>query len=200
MFDRFYDIIDYVFPVYIIQRNDTLSIEDRRPTYNTFASGLCVLLFGLGAAITFFFAGLREAAYWIGPAAAWLVSLLFAIKGTFREIYVFDKPSDTYVLTRQNVFGKDVIQGNLSQIGAVRFEGSDSDDDNPYDIALLMQGMLLGQPDTQILRENPPAFNNYEIEERIADAISSFLNIKREDEDTVAPKSDDESLITLGLD
>lgn len=198
MFDRFYDIIDYTFPVYIIRRDDTLSIEDRRPTYNTFVSGLCVLLFGLGAAITFLFSGLHEAAYWIGPAVGWLVSLLFAIKGTFREIYVFDKPSDTYILTRQNVFRKDVIQGSLSQIGAVRIEGSESDDDNPYNIALLMQGMLLGQSDTQILRENPPVFNNYEIESRIADAISSFLNIKQEDDKAIAP--DDESLITLGLD
>ena len=183
MFQRYYDIIDYLFPVYIIRRDDTLSIEDRRPTLATTISGLAFAGFLLGAVATIFFYGFTgEVGYWLGPAAGWFVALLFAINGTFREIYVFDKTSDTYIFTRQSVLKKDVLQGSLSQFRAVQVECRTDDDDSNYMVALLMQGMLLGQPDTQILRENPPAFNSYDVEVRIAGAISSFLNIERQDD------------------
>jgi hypothetical protein len=183
VFERYYDIINYLFPLRILRIGDTLSIEDRRPTLSTFVSALCFLGFLAGAAVTVFIYGFTgEVAYWVGPAAGWLVSFLFAINGTFREIYVFDKPTDTYTFTRQSVLKKDVLEGSLSQFRAVQLERRTSDDDDNYMVALLMQGMLLGQPDTQILRENPPAFNNYETEERIAQAISSFLNIKQADD------------------
>jgi hypothetical protein len=186
MFERYYDIIDYLFPVRIIRIGETLSIEDRRPTSIMFISALCVLVFFTGAVMTVFFNGFTgEVGYWLGPTAGWLVSLLFAINGTFREIYVFDKPGDTYRFTRQSIFKKDVLEGSLSQFRAVQLERRSSDDDSTYMVALLMQGMLLGQPDTQILRENPPIFNNYETEERIAGAISSFLNIKQADDTDV---------------
>src|SRR5215470_9901093 len=108
MFDRFYDILDYLFPVYIIKRDQTLSIEDRRPTAITFISGSLSILFLAGAAATIALKGFTsDVGYVLGPAAGFLVSFAFGIKGTFREIYVFDKPSDTYIFTRQSIWKKD---------------------------------------------------------------------------------------------
>ena len=49
-----------------------------------------------------------------------------------------------------------------------------------YMVALLNGGMLFGQSDTQILREDPPFLNSRATESRIAAAIAKFLNIPRE--------------------
>jgi hypothetical protein len=43
MFEPIYRILDYIFPVYIINRNEVLTIEDRRPTRNMVLSILGVL-------------------------------------------------------------------------------------------------------------------------------------------------------------
>jgi hypothetical protein len=49
-----------------------------------------------------------------------------------------------------------------------------------YMVALLRQGLLFGQSDTQILRQNPPLWSSRRTEGRIANAIGKFLNIPRE--------------------
>lgn len=72
------------------------------------------------------------------------------------------------------------MEGSLSQIRAVQVERRSDEDSEIYMVALLMQGLLLGAPDTQILRENKPALNSRAAETRIAAAISKFLNINRQ--------------------
>ena len=181
------DIINYLVGVYIHDRNDVLVIEDRRPTRNMFFSMLgflAMLGFVLAYVLTLltnFNIGLKfNAISWTFFGAALVAALYFGISGTFREIYVFDKPNDTFTFTRQSVFNKDVLQGSLSQFRAVQIERRTDDDSQIYMVALLTQGLLLGQPETQFLREKRPLFNSRAAESRIATAISKSLNIKRQ--------------------
>jgi len=184
MFERFYDIIDYILPVYIIRRDEVLSIEDRRPTTD-------MLLSGAGAFILIWLAG--QTTYWAFseetlfkfaiPAVAAAGYLIYRVlTRTFREIYVFDKTKDTYWFTRQSVLRKEVIQGSASQFRAAEvIRKTVSSEDGSYctyQAALLQQpGLLLGTDETQILREDVPIYNRQVTEERIASAISRFLNI-----------------------
>jgi hypothetical protein len=110
---------------------------------------------------------------------ALVAALVFIIRGTFREVYVFDKTRDAYIFTRQSVLKKDVLEGSASQFRAVQLQLRSTEDNDTYMVTLLMQGMLLGQSDTQILRESPPVFNSYDAEARIANAIAKFLAIDR---------------------
>ena len=185
--DYFRNLINHICGVWIVARDEVLIIEDRRPTLRTalsFGALLIVLAFAVWSWLTgtlkldginiFFFAFVV------------IVALIFAFKDNFREVYVFNKKTDTYTFTRQSILRKDVLEGSASQFRAVQIErrrtegNNDQIDTEKYMVALLMQGMLLGQSDTQILRETPPFLNSLEAERRIAAAISKFLNIPRQ--------------------
>ncbi|MEP6850010.1 MAG: hypothetical protein ABI999_14220 [Acidobacteriota bacterium] len=183
MFDGILVILDYIFPVYIIRREEVLVIEDRRPTRTMFfsiAGLLAIVAFGIWGWFshrvvldTFTFT-------LFGGAVA--VALFFCIRGNFRETYIFDKSKDTYFFTRQSVFKKDVIQGSASQFRAVevidKVTYTDDDEVHTFHAALLQQpGLLLGTDETVILRESAPIYNRRQTEERIARVLSSFLDV-----------------------
>jgi hypothetical protein len=78
---------------------------------------------------------------------------------------------------------KDVLEGSASQFRAVQVElktGASDDDREYYMVALLCQGPLFGQSETQVLREDPPMLNTRATANRIASAISKFLDIPRQ--------------------
>lgn len=191
------DLINFIFPVYIITRDDVLMIEDRRPTLSMFLSGVgfIAILGYVGPVVVGDWVGIdlgqkpKELPFFF-IGAFLIVILFFVVRGTFREVYVFDKTRDVYTFTRQSVIKKDISEGSLSQFRAVQVERRPNDEGGEkYMVALLMQGLLLGASDTQILREKPPVFNSVAAETRIANSISKFLNIKRQGVVDVGPYS-----------
>ena len=184
MLEPIYRILDFIFPVYIINRDQVLSIEDRRPTRNMFLSIvglLVVIVFATwgwfshtliidGLTLTLFGAALGAALY-------------FCLRGTFRELYVFDKTTDTYTFIRQSVLRKDIVQGAASLYQSVEVlcveEQKDSWTVYHYHAALLQDpSMLFGADEVQKLRESKPMYNCEQTEINIASAISRFLNIR----------------------
>lgn len=201
MLEKIFDIINYIFPVYIIDHNDALYIEDRRPTGRMLILGpaaLALLAYALYLFASYLWAGATPGenpwllvALIVGSA----VCALLALSGTFREIYVFDKPRDTFVFTSQSLLKKDVIEGGLSQFRAVEVEAIDVDDNNfVYRVVLLQHGPFLSGSDRHILRESETLFGSRRDEARIANAISKFLGIER-----VGVLTDHEDLTLLKL-
>ena len=193
-------MLGFVFGPYIVVFDDVLTIEDRRPTLKmVLASGALVAIVVIAGWGWLTGSLIVDGLTIIFGAAALGVALFFVVKGNFREVYIFDKKMDTYTFTRQSVLRKDVLEGSASQFRAVQIEKRIRDDRDldemafdqvlhtdsrsggeTYMVALLNGGMLFGQSDTQILREDPPFLNSRATESRIAAAIAKFLNIPRE--------------------
>jgi hypothetical protein len=194
------DMLNYIAGVTIINKDDVLYIEDRRPTQK------------MGLSLGGFLAVLAIAVWsWLSDGVTldafrltiilipFVVALYFITTNNFREIYIFNKKTDSFSFTRQSVFRKDVLEGSASQFRAVQVEKRIGDDRDfgdivsdgirgtdsrggmeSYMVALMCQGLLFGQSDTQILRENPPLLSLRKTEVRIAKAISKFLGIPSE--------------------
>lgn len=179
------NVIDYLFGVYIYDRGDMLVIEDRRPTAGIFISlvGIaCIVLFLLvSAALSLFGLGFdlgTGIGAFAGLIATFMVMFLFSLGGTLREVYTFDKANDTYRFTRRGIFRSDVLEGSASQFCGVRIDQRNTDEDSVYMVTLLLGGMLFGQSEAQPLREDPPIFNSYHREAKIAEAISRVISTK----------------------
>lgn len=181
----YHNVIDYLFGVYIYDRGDMLVIEDRRPTAGIFISlvGIaCIVLFLLvSAALSLFGLGFdvwTGTGAFAGLIATFTVMFLFSLGGTLREVYTFDKANDTYRFTRRGIFRSDVLEGSASQFCGVRIDQRNTDEDSVYMVTLLLGGMLFGQSEAQPLREDPPIFNSYHREAKIAEAISRVISTK----------------------
>jgi len=177
------DMISYLFGVSIIDRDDVLYIEDRRPTFMMFLSVAFALVVVVIAAWTWFTSGIRIDIFSVGLAVvAFGAAAYFCSRGNYKETYVFNKKTDTFTFTRRSLLNKDELEGSASQFRAVQVElrtGTSDDDREYYMVALLCQGLLFGQSDTQILREDPPMLNTRTTANRIANAIAKFLDIPR---------------------
>lgn len=179
------NVIDYLFGVYIYDRGDMLVIEDRRPTAGIFISlvGIaCIVLFLLvSAALSLFGLGFdlgTGIGAFAGLIATFMVMFLFSLGGTLREVYTFDKANDTYRFTRRGIFRSHVLEGSASQFCGVRIDQRNTDEDSVYMVTLLLGGMLFGQSEAQPLREDPPIFNSYHREAKIAEAISRVISTR----------------------
>lgn len=194
------ETIKYLFGVRIVDNDNVLYIEDRRPTQGIgFSVGvvLIVVLVEIWGWFTnrLLIDGL-SITFTILPVGA---AIYFLIKNNFRETYIFNKNTDSFTFTRQSLFRSDVLEGSASQFRAVQVLKRIADDrdfaeivsdqftnsDNrsgrvTYMVALMCGGLLLGQSETQILRESPPLLSLHSTERRIASAISKFLNIPSE--------------------
>ena len=187
--ETYRNIIDYLFGVYIDDRGNLLVIEDRRPTAGIFISivgmaGIALFIL-ISSALNLIGLGIdlwSSLGAFAGLIATFAILFLFSLGGTFREVYIFDKAKDTYRFTRRGILKSDVLEGSASQFCGVRIDKRNSDDDSVYMVTLLLDGMLFGQPGTQTLREDPPVFNSYHREAKIAEAISRFIGIKSIDE------------------
>ena len=182
------NVIDYLFGVYIYDRDGLLVIEDRRPTAGIFISlvGIAGIVVFLLVSAAFSLVGLGFDLWsgigaFAGLIATFTVMFLFSLGGTLREVYTFDKANDTYRFTRRGIFKSDVLEGSASQFCGVRIDKRTSDEDSVYMVTLLLGGMLFGQSEAQPLREDPPIFNSYHGEAKIAEAISRFINTKSND-------------------
>lgn len=172
------DITGYFFPVTIVERYDVLYIVDRRPNLALMGYGLGAIGLGIFTAFLGYQMFLHGWAWWIVLLALGTIGLaVMALKSDFQEVYVFDKPADTYTFTRRNLFGSDEQRGTLSEFHSVQIHEVTGEDSEAYAVVLLMQGMMFGRSSTQVLRENRPLFNSESTEWQIAEEISAFLKI-----------------------
>ncbi|MEP7074479.1 MAG: hypothetical protein ABI878_01610 [Acidobacteriota bacterium] len=189
MFDRFFDVLDYIFPVYVIERDEIMVIDDRRPTARMVYSLLASLTVIIVAGWAWWSKAVIPDAFALSVFAAILAATLyFCVRGNYRETYVFNRSKDIYIFTRRSIIKKDVTEGAASQFRAAEVIRQVSYDDNGYEnfayrAALLQQpGLLFGTDETLILRENAPIYNSRGAEAKIARAIATFLNITNNQE------------------
>lgn len=106
------------------------------------------------------------------------VCLVLSFRGTIREVYYFDKTTDSYAFVRQFIHRREMIEGAMSQFSGAYVKTQTNDDSESYFVMLKQEGMFLTGVSEQTLREEVPIFNSFDIEARIANAISGFLPSK----------------------
>ncbi len=168
----------FLIPLRIIRRPESLTIFDYRPTFIMFLAMAFALFLATSLILLIFkFELIDSFAMW--AIGLFLVgSVVFMFRGTVREVYNFDKTSDSYTFVRQFIHRREVIQGSLSQFTGARVKTVEDDDSESFFVVLNQEGMFLTGASEQILREEVPIFNSFDSEARIATAISGFLSAK----------------------
>jgi hypothetical protein len=183
VYDRLWGLIAERFgfyaPVWIINRPETLTIADYRPTMLMLLAAAGFL--GFSAVFIFFIVKIGwivdSFGFWALGLFA-LVCLALSFSGTIREVYYFDKTTDSYAFVRQFIHRKEVIEGALSQFTGAYVKTQSNDESESYYVMLKQEGMFLTGVSEQTLRDVVPIFNSYDNEARIADAIAGFLPAK----------------------
>ena len=182
-FERIWQMISdrfgFIIPLRIIRRPETLTIIDYRPTGLMFLTTLGFL--GFAAAFGFLLYktwALDSFGLWTLLVIA-IVCLALSFRGTIREVYFFDKTTDTYAFVRQFIHRKEVIEGSMSQFTGAYVKTQTNDESESYFVVLNQEGMFLTGVSEQTLREAVPIFNSFAREADIANAISAFLPSKR---------------------
>lgn len=180
--DKIRDMIAFAVPVRIIARPERLIIQDYRPTmvmllavlgFFVFAGFLIWMLVRFGTAV---------GGVGIGTMVLLAIVCLAVavVKGTIREVYVFDRASETYVFVRQYLHRKEVIEGAINQFTGARVEThTHEENQKSYTVALRQEGMFLTGVSEQTLREDIPILNSFSNEADIANAIDDFLHRTR---------------------
>jgi len=179
LWEAVWDRCSVIFPLLIIRQPERLTIMDYRPTLTMLLTALGFLL--LGVSFVFLFFGMDIAIVsGLWTIAAPLVVLGFLLfRGTIREVYCFDKTTDSYTFVRQFIHRKDVIEGALSQFTSASVKTERNEDSETYYVILKQEGMFLTGVSEQALRQEVPIFNSFDKEARIANAISSYLSPNR---------------------
>jgi hypothetical protein len=162
-------------PVFIARRPEALTILDYRPTlWMCLAGAACLALSGVSVYVLVIYAW---EGWELSLAAAALAAVCFALlfRGTIREVYQFDKTTETYVFTRQFIHRQELIEGSIGQFTGAYVKTVSGDESESYFVVLNQEGMFLTGVTDQTLRENVSLFNSYSTEARIANAISGFL-------------------------
>lgn len=184
VFDRLWQQISgrfgFIAPVWIVNRTESLTIIDYRPTLLMFltATGFVVLAIAFFL-LLFWFTTTDSLILWVTGIPA-IACAFFLFGGTIRESYYFDKTTDEYVFVRQFIHRKEVIEGALSQFKGAYVKTETVEDDECYYVVLKQDAMFLTGVDEQTLREKVPIFNSFSNETRIANAISDFLSSKQQ--------------------
>ena len=182
------NMVNWLVGVRIITRPDQLIIEDRRPTWPMLFSLLGVIVFPLAFVFRYFFGdgvAIDSTGNWLLGAAT-LVCIALSFRGTIRELYIFDRPTDTYHFARLFLYKKEVIEGTIQQFRGVGVETTVTEDGEgnervKHSVVLRQDGLLFGASPNQPIRESKPALNFWNTEGRIAQAIHKFLDIPRVD-------------------
>ena len=180
MIEKILDMIAFAKPLRIIERPDKLVIQDYRPTWWMV---LCFagFLFFAGMFVTFLIKidiGVNSVGLW-GTGLFSVGLLVFAFRGTIREVYYFDRTTDSYAFVRQFIHRKEVIEGAMSQFTGAYVKTVTDDESKSYFVMLRQDGMFLTGVSEQTLREVPPILNSFSNEGDIANAISAFLSSSR---------------------
>lgn len=173
------DNIGFMAPVLVIDRPESLTVLDYRPNLMMLLSAAGFLVFAGLFGWSLMTLGLDV------PIALWatgipaVICLVLTFRGTIREVYIFDRTTDSYALIRQFLYKKDVVEGTLSQFtGAYVKTVTDPEAGSAYYVVLKQEGMFLTGVEEQTLREQPPVLSSFSTESRIANAISNFLSKK----------------------
>jgi len=169
------DRISVIFPLFIIRQPERLIIQDYRPTLTMFLTAVGVLILGVSFVLLFFGADIAILSGLWTIAVPFIVLGFLLFKGTIREVYCFDKSTDTYTFVRQFIHRKEVIEGALSQFKSVYVKTETNEDSETYYVILKQEGMFLTGVNEQTLREEVPVFNSFDKEALIANAISGYL-------------------------
>lgn len=180
-------MFSFIRPIRVIERPERLIVQDYRPTWAMFLCLAGFVVFGI-AFVGFVLdvdTGIDSFGMWAAGIAS-LVCFALSFRGTIREVYYFDKTTDSYAFVRQFIHRKEVIEGGLGQFRAVRVHKEIRTDgernrSTRYIVSLLQDGMLLGGAHEQPLRDPTPILNWHANQIRIASAISSFLKIELHD-------------------
>lgn len=174
--DKIRGMIAFATPLRVISRPERLIVQDYRPTTVMLLAGV-----GVGVFAVFFFllllrgdAGVDSFGLWATGIVA-VACLAACLRGTLREVYIFDRPSDSYTFVRQFIHRKETIEGALTQFTGARVETHHHENGESYTVVLRQEGMFLTGVAEQTLREEVPVLNSYTNETRIADAIARFL-------------------------
>jgi hypothetical protein len=183
IFDRLWRAVfgrfEYLVPLWIVRRPESLVIYDYRPTFLMFLAAACFVVLAVFAVLAFLNVADSIPTLIGATAAPIVVGIFLLFKFTVREVYYFDQAKDSYALVRQFVFRKEVIEGSLSQFTGAYVKTESDDNNKSYFVVLQQEGMFLTGASEQILREEVPLFNSFEREARIAGAISSCVSAKR---------------------
>ncbi len=187
IFDRLWaqivgDRFSFLVPLWIARRPESLTILDYRPTVLGFFAAVGFVVFTVLFFLFLFKFDMPDSyGLWFTGTPA-LVCLLLTLKGTIREAYYFDRSRESYAFVRQFVYGREVIEGSLSQFTGAYvksetiYNSESSASSTSYFVVLQQEGMFLTGVSEQTLREEVPIFNSYAREARIANAISVFLH------------------------
>ena len=173
-----WDRFAFLIPLRIIRRPETLTILDYRPTFFMFLTAAGFVVLAVSFVLLFFKINTADSfGLWAtGIFAA--VCLVLSFRGTIREVYYFDKTTDSYAFVRQFIHRREMIEGAMSQFSGAYVKTQTNDDSESYFVMLKQEGMFLTGVSEQTLREEVPIFNSFDIEARIANAISGFLPSK----------------------
>jgi len=169
------DRFSVIFPLFIVRQPERLIIQDYRPTLTMFLTAVGVLILGVSFVLLFFGADIAILSGLWTIAVPFIVLGFLLFKGTIREVYCFDKSTDTYTFVRQFIHRKEVIEGALSQFKSVYVKTETNEDSETYYVILKQEGMFLTGVTEQTLREEVPVFNSFDKEALIANAISGYL-------------------------
>lgn len=172
------DRFAFFVPLRIIRRPESLTILDYRPTFTMFVTVVGFVILAVSFVLIYLNvdSAISSGLWAIGAPAA--VSVFFMFRGTIREVYYFDKTTDSYAFIRQFIHRKEVIEGAMSQFTGASVKTERNDETECYYVILNQDGMFLTGVGEQTLREEVPMFNTYDREARIANAISGFLTSK----------------------
>lgn len=180
VFDRLWAMISdrfgFIVPLWVIRRPESLTILDYRPTFMMFLTALGFAILAVSFVLYFFKINDSFGLWAIGIPAA--LCIIFLFRGTIREVYYFDKRTDSYSFVRQFIHRKEVIEGSISQFTGAHVKTERHEQSETYFVILKQEGMFLTGVSEQTLREEVPLFNSFEREARIANAISSFISSK----------------------
>jgi small-conductance mechanosensitive channel len=182
VFDRLWAMIldrfGFIAPLWIIRRPESLTIQDYRPTFTMFLTLVGFAILAVSFVLLFFKVD-RAASLGLWAIGAPLaVCVIFLFRGTVREVYYFERATDSYAFVRQFIHRREVIEGAMSQFTGAYVKTESNDDSKSYFVILKQEGMFLAGIGEQTLREEVPIFNSFEREAEIADAISEFLASK----------------------
>ena len=177
--EKIRDMVAFAVPLRIIARPERLIIEDYRPTWMMLLAGGGFLVFAV--LFVSFLVGTVIGADSFGLWAMLIMSLVClagAVRGTIREVYVFDRTAGSYAFVRQFIHRKEVIEGALTQFTGARVETHTHEDSKSYTVVLRQEGMFLTGVSEQTLRDEIPILNSFHNEASIANAIDEFLHRK----------------------
>lgn len=183
VYDRLWEQISdrfaFIAPLWIIRRPESLTIQDYRPTLTMFLTLVGFAILGVSFVLLFFKVDRAASLGLWAIGTPFAVSAIFLFRGTIREVYYFEKTTDSYSFVRQFIHRREVIEGSMSQFTGAYVKAEGNDESEYYYVILQQEGMFLTGVTEQTLREEVPMFNSFDRESGIANAITEILHWKQ---------------------